>query len=154
MSNQAAPAGSAVIPSCRYHDAPAAIAWLERVLGFVRHAVHNGPNGTIAHAQLTFGATGMIMLGSATNSSPHPERNATPDAIGVRVTSPIYLIVPDCDPLWAQVQAAGATIVQPLRTMDYGGKSFTVADPEGYLWSVGEYDPRQAPQQSPDSVQQ
>jgi uncharacterized glyoxalase superfamily protein PhnB len=29
--------------------------------------------------------------------------------------------------------------------MDYGGKAFTVADPEGYLWAVGEYDPWQAP---------
>ena len=143
-----------LIPGLRYADGPAAIDFLCRAFGFQRQLVIPGEGGAIAHAQLTFGATGMIMLGSATNSSPHPERNATPDAIGGRVTSPIYLIVPDCDPLWAQVQAAGATIVQPLRTMDYGGKSFTVADPEGYLWSVGEYDPRQAPQQSPDSVQQ
>jgi len=25
--------------------------------------------------------------------------------------------------------------------MEYGGKAFSVQDPEGYLWSVGEYDP-------------
>jgi hypothetical protein len=25
--------------------------------------------------------------------------------------------------------------------MEYGGKAFTVKDPEAYLWSVGEYDP-------------
>ena len=25
--------------------------------------------------------------------------------------------------------------------MDYGGKAFSVRDPEGYLWSAGEYDP-------------
>jgi uncharacterized glyoxalase superfamily protein PhnB len=143
-SPQAAPAGSTVIPTFRYHDAPAAIAWLERALGFVRHAVHEGPNGTIAHAQLTFGATGMIMLGSASNANPASERNATPDAIGGRVTSSAYLIVPDCGPVWAQAQAAGATVIMPLRTMDYGGQAFTVADPEGYLWAVGEYDPWQA----------
>ena len=141
-----APAGSTVIPSFRYRDAPAAIAWLESALGFQRKAVYPGPNGTIAHAELTLGAAGMIMLGSATNPNPYPDRIATPDAIGGRVTSPIYLLVPDCDPLWAQVQAAGATILQPLRSMDYGGKAFTVADPEAYLWSVGEYDPWQAPQ--------
>ena len=28
-----------------------------------------------------------------------------------------------------------------LKEMDYGGKAFSVRDPEGYLWSVGEYDP-------------
>ena len=43
--------------------------------------------------------------------------------------------------MYASAQAAGAEIVQPLRTMDYGGKAFTVRDPEGYMWSVGEYDP-------------
>jgi uncharacterized glyoxalase superfamily protein PhnB len=145
MSSPPAPAGSPVIPAFRYHDAPAAIAWLERALGFQRKAVYEGPNGTVAHAELTFGATGMIMLGSVTNSSPYPDRNATPDAIGGRVTSSVYLLVPDCDPVWAQVQAAGAEIIAPLRSMDYGGKAFTVADPEGYLWAVGEYDPWQTP---------
>jgi uncharacterized glyoxalase superfamily protein PhnB len=25
--------------------------------------------------------------------------------------------------------------------MDYGGRAFAVVDPEGYVWSVGEYDP-------------
>jgi len=25
--------------------------------------------------------------------------------------------------------------------MEYGGKAFVVKDPEGYVWSVGEYDP-------------
>ena len=28
-----------------------------------------------------------------------------------------------------------------LREMDYGGKAFTVRDPEGHIWAVGEYDP-------------
>ena len=28
-----------------------------------------------------------------------------------------------------------------LQTMSYGGRSFAVRDPEGYLWSVGEYSP-------------
>ena len=134
-------AGSALIPSLRYHDAPAAIAWLERILGFVPHVVYPGPNNTIAHAELTFGTTGMVMLGSATNVSPYPDRIATPSALGGRVTSPIYLLVPDCDPVYASAQAAGAEMVMELRTMDYGGKAFTVRDPEGYTWAVGEYDP-------------
>jgi uncharacterized glyoxalase superfamily protein PhnB len=145
-SPQPAPAGSTVIPSFRYRDAPAAIAWLESALGFQRKAVYPGPNGTIAHAELTLGAAGMIMLGSATNPNPYPDRIATPDAIGGRVTSAMYLLVADCDPVWAQAQAAGAEIVLPLRSVEYGGKAFTVRDPEGYLWSVGEYNPWQAPQ--------
>jgi uncharacterized glyoxalase superfamily protein PhnB len=138
--SSARPSGSAVIPSLRYRDAHAAIAWLERAFGFEQHVVYGGPNGTVGHAELRFG-TGMIMLGSASNPSPYPQFNATPAEIGGRVTSPLYLIVPDCEPIYASAQAAGAEIVMDLRTMDYGGKAFTVRDPEGYTWAVGEYDP-------------
>ena len=140
MTTNAAVQGSSVIPSMRYRDAHAAIAWLVRVLGFHKQAVYDGPDGTVAHAQLTLGK-GMVMLGSASNSSPYPQLHATPDDLGGRVTSPIYVIVRDCGPVYATAQAAGAEIVQELRTMDYGGKGFTVRDPEGYLWSAGEYDP-------------
>jgi len=117
------------------------MAWLEQALGFERQAVYDGPDGTVAHAELSFGETGMIMLGSAANASPYPERNAVPGEIGGRVTSPMYLVVPDCEPVYARAKAAGAVVVVELRTMEYGGKAFTVADPEGFLWSVGEYDP-------------
>lgn len=130
-----------LIPSVRYKDAHAGIAWLERVLGFERQAVYDGPEGTVAHAQLTFGKTGMLMLGSASNASAHPHLNATPEEIGGRVTSPIYLIVKDCAPAWERVRAEGAEVVMELKEMEYGGKAFSVRDPEGYLWSVGEYDP-------------
>jgi uncharacterized glyoxalase superfamily protein PhnB len=138
--SETAKIGSVLIPSLRYKDAHAAIAWLERVFGFERHAVYDGPNGTVAHAELSFGS-GMIMLGSATNSGPNTHMYATPQEIGGRVTSPLYLIVPDCAPVWERAKAAGAEIVMELKEMEYGGKAFSVRDPEEYLWSVGEYDP-------------
>ena len=50
-----------VIPGLRYHDAPAAIEWLCTAFGFEKHLVVPGPEGTIAHAQLTFG-NGMVMI--------------------------------------------------------------------------------------------
>lgn len=131
---------STIIPSVRYRDAFAAIDWLVNVFGFHRHAVYEGPDGTVAHAELTWGS-GMIMLGSASNANAHLQYNAHPDEIEGRVTSPIYVVVPDCAPLYASAQQAGAMILQELRTMDYGGQAFTVCDPEGYIWSFGEYDP-------------
>jgi len=132
--------GSRIISSLRYKDAHAAIAWLEKAFGFVRHAVYDGPEGTVAHAELRFG-TGMIMLGSSTNASPHGHLYATPSDIGGRVTSPLYLISENCGAMYASAKAAGAEIVMELKIMDYGGQAFTVRDPEGYLWSVGQYDP-------------
>src|SRR5450432_1008129 len=62
MTNTVAPR-SAVIPALRYRDAPAAIEWLCRVIGFEKHLVVPGPDNTIAHAQLALGG-GMLMLGS------------------------------------------------------------------------------------------
>jgi uncharacterized glyoxalase superfamily protein PhnB len=132
--------GSVLIPSLRYKDAPAAIAWLERAFGFERHAVYDGPGGTIAHAELRFGNS-IVMLGSASNESPLQHLYATPAEIGGRVTSPLYLIVKDCEPAYVRAVAAKADIVMEMKTMEYGGKAFTVRDPEGYLWSVGEYSP-------------
>ena len=132
--------GSMLIPSLRYKDAHAAIAWLETAFRFVRHAVYDGPEGTVAHAELRFG-NGMIMLGSSSNASPHGHLYATPAEIGGRVTSPLYLIMEECEAMYASAKVAGAEIVMELKTMDYGGQAFTVRDPEGYLWSVGQYDP-------------
>jgi len=138
--NWEAAMSSVLIPSLRYRDAYAAIDWLERAFGFVRHAVYDGPNGTVGHAELRFG-TGMIMLGSASNASVNAKYYATPGEIGGRVTSPLYLVVADCEPMYVSAKAAGAEVVMELVEMEYGGKAFTVRDPEGYLWSVGEYDP-------------
>jgi uncharacterized glyoxalase superfamily protein PhnB len=52
-----------VIPCFRYRDQPAAIEWPCQVFGFERQLVVPNADGTIAHAQLSFGNR-MIMLGS------------------------------------------------------------------------------------------
>ena len=132
--------GSVLIPSLRYKDAPAAIAWLEQTFGFERHAVYEGPDGTIAHAELRFG-NGMVMLGSSSNKNPYAHLYVTPSEIGGRVTSPLYLIVKDCQPVYTRALAAKAKVVMEMKAMEYGGKAFTVRDPEGYLSSFGEYSP-------------
>ena len=132
--------GSMIIPSLRYRDAHAAIEWLVCAFGMQKQAVYDGPDGTVAHAQLTHGS-GMIMLGSSTNASPHGHLYATPAEIGGRVTSPLYLIAEDCEAVYVSAKAAGADVVMELKTMEYGGQAFAVLDPEGYLWSVGQYDP-------------
>jgi uncharacterized glyoxalase superfamily protein PhnB len=137
-------AGSTLIPGLRYKDAHAAIDWLERAFGFQRHAVYaNG--GTVDHAELRYGQ-GMVMLGSVRQEGPHAQVSATPAEAGGRVTSGLYVVVPDCDPVWNSAREAGAEVVMELQTMDYGGRGFSVLDPEGYLWSFGEYDPWQPPQ--------
>jgi uncharacterized glyoxalase superfamily protein PhnB len=144
MTNQAKNCRSTVIPGLRYHDALPMIDWLCRAFGFEKHAVYTGPNNEVMHAQLTFG-NGMIMLGSVNNGSPASALLKQPSEIGGAETQAPYLVVSDCDALYAQAKAAGATIVMELEDKGYGGKGFTCRDPEGHLWHFGSYDPWEPP---------
>jgi uncharacterized glyoxalase superfamily protein PhnB len=130
---------STVIPALRYRNAPAAIDWLCQVFGFERHAVYEGENGTIGHAELTLNG-GMIMLGSARDDE-HGSRFKSPDELGGMETRGAYIVVADADATHARAVAAGASIVRPLQNTDYGSREFAVRDPEGHSWSVGTYDP-------------
>jgi uncharacterized glyoxalase superfamily protein PhnB len=133
-----------VIPSVLFRDANAGIEWLKKALGFTEHAVYRDGDGNVQHAELLFG-NGMLMVGTAGLNSQTAAWMALPSEVGGKNTGGSYLIVKDCTPVWEQAQAAGAEVMLPLRTMDYGGQAFTVRDPDGHLWSLGEYDPWNPP---------
>jgi uncharacterized glyoxalase superfamily protein PhnB len=140
MTNVAKNCTSTIIPSMRYRNAVAMIDWLVQAFGFEKKAVYINGDSLVAHAELTFG-NGLIMLGSVNNGSETAAHSVQPDEIGGRETKGVNLIVSDCDTIYASAKAAGAEMVLDLRTVDYGGKAFTCRDPEGHLWSIGEYDP-------------
>lgn len=133
---------SHVIPTMRYRDAPAAIEWLCGVLGFSRHLVVPGEDGVIAHAQLVLG-DGMVMLGSERDDA-HGRLMRAPGADG-RNTQCAYVVVDDPHAVHDRAAAAGAEIVSPLESPEYGGVFFACRDPEGHIWNIGSYDPWQAP---------
>ncbi len=128
-----------VIPCLRYRDAPAAIEWLCRVFGFEKQLVVPNQDGTIAHAQLSFG-NGMIMLGSVLDTE-FGRLMKQPDEIGGAETQSAYVIVSDADTVYARAKAAKAEIVMDIKDEDYGGRGFSCRDPEGHLWNFGTYDP-------------
>lgn len=129
---------STAIPALRYRDAPRMIRWLQDAFGFQANLVVPGENGSIAHAQLTLGA-GMIMLGSARDDA--FGKLQVPAQTDAPVTQSTYLIIADTDGVYQRAQAAGATIVMPIRDEDHGGRGFGCRDPEGHLWYIGSYDP-------------
>lgn len=135
-------AGKVVAFGHRYRDAKAAIEWLCRAFGFEKHVVFDGPDGTIAHAELTLGG-GMIMLGSARDDD-YGKHFKVPDELGGVETRSAYIVVADTDAAFARAVAAGARVVTAPHDTHYGSRDFTVADPEGYSWSVGTYDPWKA----------
>jgi len=130
---------SVVIPGHRYRNAPAAIDWLCKVFGFERHAVYEGENGTIAHAELTLGG-GMIMLGSCKDDE-YGKSFKSPDELGGIETRSCYIVVQDVDAAYSRAVATGAVIIRPLQNTPYGSREFGVKDPEGHSWSAGTYNP-------------
>lgn len=132
---------SSIIPTMRYRDARTMIAWLCDTFGFQRHAVHEGEDGGIVHAELVLG-DGMVMLGDARDDA-FGALQAPPTGNGPVTQSP-YVIVEDIEQLYAAARAAGATIVMDLRDQSYGSREFSCRDPEGQLWNFGTYDPWKA----------
>lgn len=125
------------IPFMHYVDAPAALDWLSKAFGFERSAVHEGPDGTIAHAEMRYG-DGMIMLGPTRENDLGMK---TARELGA-VNQGVYVIVDDgIDAHYERARAEGAEIVRELHDTDYGSRDYTARDPEGNLWSFGTYRP-------------
>jgi uncharacterized glyoxalase superfamily protein PhnB len=127
------------MPAIRYANADKAINWLTHALGFTAKAVYREKNGVVAHAELVLG-NGMVMIGTVGQNQETAHWFVEPSAVD-GVTASVYLIVPDCEPAYVAAKAAGAEILQDLQAKEYGGKAFIVRDPEGHIWSIGEYDP-------------
>jgi uncharacterized glyoxalase superfamily protein PhnB len=111
-------------------DAPALIDYYVTTFGFVE-AVRHGEGDVVHHAQLNWPeGSGGIMLGSH-----------RPDAAWCREpgTAGGYVVTTDPDALFERVVQHGADIVRPLAKTDYGAREFAVRDPEGNLWSFGDY---------------
>jgi uncharacterized glyoxalase superfamily protein PhnB len=141
MSSLAKNTKATLIPVLRYRDAPAAIEWLCSTFGFEKHLVVPNEDGTIAHAQLSFG-NGMIMLGSVLKTETEFGRlMKQPDEIPGAQTQSTYVVVTNADAACIRAKTGGATIVMDIRDEDYGGRAFSCNDHEGHLWSFGTYDP-------------
>lgn len=133
--------GSAIIPTLRYRDAAAAIEWLCAAFGFEKRLVVRGDDGSVVHAQLTFGK-GMVML-SSPREMVFDQFQKLPEEVGAATQSP-YVTVDDVEAHHARAVAAGAEVVVPLATEEHG-TGYSCRDPEGHLWNFGNYDPWAAP---------
>lgn len=133
--------GPTISPTLRYRDARAAIAFLELAFGFEPVAVHDGPHGAVAHAELAYDG-GLVMLGTAAEPAAGTRFWGEGPPPGVQS---IYVVVDDAEAHHARAVAAGATIERPLGETDYGSVDYSARDPEGHLWNFGTYRPSLAP---------
>jgi uncharacterized glyoxalase superfamily protein PhnB len=124
------------IPFLAYDDAGAALEWLTKAFGLEQSAVHETPDGRVAHAEMRFGDS-MVMLGTAFEND---WGMRTPRELG-GVNQGVYVIVDDIEAHYERARGADAEIVRPLADTDYGSREYMSCDPEGNIWSFGTYMP-------------
>jgi uncharacterized glyoxalase superfamily protein PhnB len=121
-----------IYPVLTYRDAPAALDWLQRALGFEKLFATPGPDGGIVHAELSFG-TGIVMLGNGPGPSP--------DADWRSAAQSVYVAVEGADAHCERARAAGAVITREPEDLDYGSREYSARDLEGHHWHFGTYRP-------------
>lgn len=119
-----------------YRDAPAAVAWLQRGLGFelVRRWPEDGD--TIAHAELRRGDAAVTLYSDEVGYERPPLKGDT-GGIG------LYLAVDsneEVDAGYASATAAGAHSVWVPEQSEWNYRC-RVVDPQGVEWTVGTYRP-------------
>ncbi|MFF0555307.1 VOC family protein [Streptomyces sp. NPDC004266] len=123
-----------ICPALRYEDAKAAIKQLTEGFGFTEHAVYEGEDGRVMHAELSCG-NGMVMLGSKGSGTGFDK------LMGDGGPTAVYVRVDDVDEHHARAVARGVEIVLPPTDQEYGARDYTARDAEGNVWSFGTYAP-------------
>ena len=120
-----------------YRDAPAAIAWLERVLGFATTMAFPDDDGGIAHAELRRVDAAVMVFTDRAGYERAPRKGET-CGLGT------YLSVPDPADVDAAhvraVEAGAVTVWEPAGT-EWGNYRCRILDPEGFEWKVGTHRP-------------
>lgn len=134
---------SPIVPCLRYDDANMAVDWLCKVFGFSEHNIYRDDKGNVVHAELAFG-DGVIMLGPNTPTE-FGKLIKQPKEIGNCESQMCFIFVPDVASHFDKAKQYGAEIVTWLKKQDYGASDYVCRDPEGHIWSFGDYDPWKKP---------
>jgi uncharacterized glyoxalase superfamily protein PhnB len=121
------------ITALYYKDPMAALTWLEEVFGFERVMLITDKDGNLAHSEMKFGES-FIMVGTEWT-----DYVASPASTGGRNTQSIHVhLAGGIDAHCQRAKAAGAVIVRELANQFYGDRTYSVRDPEGHVWSFGQ----------------
>jgi PhnB protein len=90
----------------------------------------NGPDGTIAHAELQIG-NARIMLADESPEMGHK----SPQSLGGSGTG-LMLYVDDADSTFERAVTGGATVMKKVENQFYGDRSGSLTDPFGHVWTI------------------
>jgi len=116
-----------------YKDPKAAFRWLEEAFGFEPLMVILDNEGNLAHSEMTFGHS-VVMVGTEWT-----EKHRSPKSIdGVNTQTVHVQLEEDLDGHCERARKAGAKIQQEPQTQFYGDRTYRCTDPEGHIWSFGQ----------------
>jgi PhnB protein len=131
MSVKPIPEGyTSLTPFLCIDGAAAAIDFYISVFGATLVDRMDGPNGTVAHAELNFGH-GRLQL-----SDPNEAYHLEAPAARPSVTHSVALYCENTDAVVARAEQAGATIREPAQTFVTGDRFASILDPFGQRWTV------------------
>lgn len=123
----------AFTPSVSYKDPKAALAWLERAFGFEPTMVISEEDGTVSHAEMTYG-DGLIMVGGEWAGWAR-----SPASVGGANTQSIHVHLKDgLDAHCELARKAGATITMEPEDQFYGDRVYRALDLEGHSWAFAQ----------------
>ena len=118
---------ASLVPYLTYADAPAAIEFLTKALGFEERTRYPMDDGRVGHAELALGDA-VLMLASA-----YPELGLHSPQQLDGLHGQVYCVVDDVDVHHARARDAGATITSAPAD-DHGERQYRLVDPEGHRW--------------------
>ncbi len=119
-----------VTPYLIVDGAAAAIDFYKDVLGATERYRMQGPDGKIAHSELEFGNS-VVML-----SDEAPEMGYTAPKKGAGKSVGLVVYVEKVDEVFSKAVASGATAQRPVEDQFYGDRSGTIEDPFGHQWTL------------------
>jgi uncharacterized glyoxalase superfamily protein PhnB len=121
------------IPSLAYKDNRAALEWLERAFGFAPSEILTDADGTIVHAEMTYG-DGVVMIGTE-----WADWTRSPASLGGKNTQRVHVRIENgIDEHCARARHAGAKIVKEPEDQFYGERAYIAADLEGHYWTFSQ----------------
>jgi PhnB protein len=119
-----------VTPYIAVDGAADAIEYYKQAFGANERMRMDGPDGSIAHAEIEIGDS-LVMI-----SDPFPQSTVKPPRTLGGTSASIMLYVEDVDAVVKRAVDAGATVEMEPQDMFWGDRFGTVVDPFGHTWSV------------------
>lgn len=109
---------------------PKALEFYKRAFGAVELMRLDGPNDTIAHAEIRIGDSVVMLSDEMPGMGFHSAQALGGTPVG------LMLYVEDSDHVFQRALDAGGTMLRPMADHFYGDRSGTITDPFGHVWTI------------------